>query len=306
VVRRIFLTAILLGAAASAAGASAARAAFPGANGLIAFNTGKAPQNVYTVGLGGGGLKQLTTDGHSLSPRWSADGKLIAFSRLGNIWVMNANGTNQHQVTTGKHAFQPAFSPNGKTIIFVHVPTGQPGQIWSVPVTGGAGKLLVSDAGCGDAHPVYSPLGTMIAYDQTGCTTTPRVVIYRLATKVEHVIADSVNPDFTSDGTHVLFSSDDTDYGTFSFDAFTASVNGTNISGPITLDDCVDNDPCFTEASALPTSTGSGILWLSSISDPGTGANAQWCFKTSNVSSFCKLMATFPAFPQNLDVQPRP
>src|SRR5215218_1483983 len=81
--------------AAAAIGAStvlpapAAHAAYPGANGRIAFEQGGV---IYSIRPDGSDRRQLTTDTHSHSPRWSPNGRRLAFHRAGDIWVMRADG----------------------------------------------------------------------------------------------------------------------------------------------------------------------------------------------------------------------
>jgi Tol biopolymer transport system component len=303
--RRMVFAAFLVAAAlAATSGISTARAAFPGGNGLFVFDD-QFTHDIYTIDEAGNGLKQLTSDGLSVTPRWSADGTKIVFSRRGNIWIMNADGSGQKQLTTTRHSFQPAFSPNGRTIAFVRVPAGGgPGQIWTIPVTGGRGTQLTHDAAaCGDAHPVYSPAGGMIAYDQVGCSTRIRVVTYRPSTGVKHFIPAAWNPDFTADGKGVVFTSDDyPHYGVNWPDLFVSTVTGANPTSPLTRDTCTEGDPCFVDGSALPSSTlaNHNIAWVRTIE----GGDICIVTKTSIVggTQFCKAPG-FP-LPENLDVQP--
>src|SRR5262249_51786107 len=59
-------------------------------------------------------------DKSNSSPRWSPDGKRIAFLYDGQIWTMKSDGGDREQVTrisTG--AGGPVWSPNGQWIAFV-------------------------------------------------------------------------------------------------------------------------------------------------------------------------------------------
>ena len=65
-------------------------------------------------------MKQLTSgDSSASAPRWSPDGKKIAYVTGGQIWVMDDDGDDKEQVTkisTG--AAGPVWSPDGKWIAF--------------------------------------------------------------------------------------------------------------------------------------------------------------------------------------------
>src|SRR5262245_22731310 len=53
------------------------------------------------------------------TPDISPDGKLVAFSYLGDIWVVPAIGGVARPVTMHeKHELYPVFSPDGKSIAF--------------------------------------------------------------------------------------------------------------------------------------------------------------------------------------------
>ncbi|HKP70646.1 MAG TPA: hypothetical protein VJV05_15270, partial [Pyrinomonadaceae bacterium] len=76
--------------------------------------------HIYTVRIDGTGLKQITSgDKSNSSPRWSPDGKHIAFTTGGQIWTMEPDGDDRKQVShisTG--AANPVWSPDGKWIAF--------------------------------------------------------------------------------------------------------------------------------------------------------------------------------------------
>lgn len=117
--RRSLLTAAVVALFA----ASAADAGFPGRNGLIAFSRdapGYGP-SIYTVRPDGRGLTRLTTGGVDMYPRWSRDGRSIAFFRQGSLQnelrVMNADGSGQRLVAVGNFSSAPAWTPDGRILV---------------------------------------------------------------------------------------------------------------------------------------------------------------------------------------------
>ena len=120
-------SAALLAAVLSVTGlSSAAQAAYRGGNGLIAF---VRAGNIYTVNPAhlAGSLVKLTTDGRASGPRWSPNGKQIAYIDRGNLWVMNANGSHKKRLTVAApryKASRPTWSPNGRYLAFVRTQRG--------------------------------------------------------------------------------------------------------------------------------------------------------------------------------------
>ncbi|WP_433295313.1 TolB family protein [Actinoplanes sp. CA-030573] len=75
---------------------------------------------------------RLTTGGNHSRPRWSPDGKRIAYLTGTQLWTMNADGTGPKRLTT-RAAGGPAWSPDGKWIAFASLScTGGPG-VYRVP-----------------------------------------------------------------------------------------------------------------------------------------------------------------------------
>ncbi|HKP45465.1 MAG TPA: S9 family peptidase [Pyrinomonadaceae bacterium] len=75
---------------------------------------------IYVMSSAGGEMRQLTSGASSASsPRWSPDGKKIAYVTGDQVWTMEPDGDNKQQVThisTG--AASPVWSPDGSWIAF--------------------------------------------------------------------------------------------------------------------------------------------------------------------------------------------
>jgi dipeptidyl aminopeptidase/acylaminoacyl peptidase len=88
--------------------------------GDVNFDANRVVTQIYRVSIDGSGLKQLTSgDKSSSAPRWSPDGKKIAYTTGSQVWVMDNDGDHKDQVTkisTGAAA--PVWSPDGKWIAF--------------------------------------------------------------------------------------------------------------------------------------------------------------------------------------------
>ncbi len=88
--------------------------------GDVNFDANKVVTQIYVMAVEGGGMKQLTNGSASSSaPRWSPDGKKIAFVTGGQIWLMESDGDHKDQVTRiSTSAAAPVWSPDGKWIAF--------------------------------------------------------------------------------------------------------------------------------------------------------------------------------------------
>src|ERR1041384_7165938 len=88
--------------------------------GDVNLDANRVVNQIYVTSIDGGSAKQLTAGTSSSSaPRWSPDGKKIAYTTGSQVWVMDSDGDDKQQVTkisTGAAA--PVWSPDGKWIAF--------------------------------------------------------------------------------------------------------------------------------------------------------------------------------------------
>jgi Tol biopolymer transport system component len=199
--------------------ASSAQAAFPGANGKLAFADGNG--NVATINPDGTGQTRLAA-GYG-DPAWSADGRKIAYiNDVGHLATMNADGSGQTDLGFGARfggygvysgIGDPAWSPDGGQIAYdewVDYPDGTYYTYLWIVNADGTGRHEVPPGG---AEPSWSPDGQWIAYSgYCNYPTTEFLAICKVhpdGTGTTTVFAredgDVLSPDWSPDGTQIVF-----------------------------------------------------------------------------------------------------
>jgi TolB protein len=120
--RTMFAAAVILAVVllVLVAGAEPAGAAFPGANGKIAFvkeNLRQGSSGIFTMNPDGSEQSRL---GSGYSPSWYADGDMVVFERFTggeedfnqDIYVMNAHGSGLERITSSRaFEYAPDWQP---------------------------------------------------------------------------------------------------------------------------------------------------------------------------------------------------
>jgi hypothetical protein len=238
-----------------------AEAAFPGANGKIAFGNGNGVI-LRTMNPDGSDNSSLTSTGGDRQPSYSADGKKVAFGRdrAGgvqngiDIWVINSNGSGAVRLTNNaSFNQQPAWSPDGTKIAFVTTRddpdplgcglSGCNYEIYVMNSNGSAVTPLTTAPGF-DVSPSWSPDGTKIAFTSNRDSNAE---VYSMdadgtgQSDVSNNAASDGDPDWSPDGKKLVFTTDrDANTELYAMDA-----NGANQTRITNNPTTIDNAPAW-------------------------------------------------------------
>ena len=185
---------------------------------LIAFDRG-APgnQDLYTMRVGGGGLRRLTTNRFvsDVEPSWSPDGASIAFAstrssdRLHIFVLSTATGHVRRLTSGGAVDTGPDWSPDGAWVAFTsRSPDGETTELWAVRPNGKGLHRLPAAPG---AHALaWAPGGRAYAYLATEPGTDPseeRTGLFVTRNGLSREIRANVTtrPSWSPDGARVLW-----------------------------------------------------------------------------------------------------
>jgi Tol biopolymer transport system component len=217
---------------------SPAHAAFPGRNGLIAFQaqTDSGVQ-IFTVRPNGQDLRQITfLSGDAVAPDWSADGRLIVFEHdvpgeCANVALMNADGSGLIEFPDPTLCQGDAsFTPDGSRIIFDRF-DGVDEAFWSMDLNGNDQHRI--GPCCFD--PTVSPNGKRLSFVRSNGQTTGFALF---TSKVDGSNLFQVTPfefdvavkqDWSPDGEHLVFTKDGAEPDGLSPNVATIRPDGTRL-----------------------------------------------------------------------------
>ena len=172
----------------------------PGGHHLVIGLVIDGLSKLFLSGLDGADLKPLITSyGINISPSWSPRGDQVAYMsdrlRDKHVYVVNVDGSDDHRITfEGKYNGSPAWSPRGDRIAFVsgdtlRQETGRLERIFNI---------YTCDVNGGNLMKITGNNG---------------------------IEGDNVNPSWSPDGLHLLFSSDRDEIGRYNL--YVMSWDGT-------------------------------------------------------------------------------
>lgn len=189
------LVALVAGAISVVLVAAPADAAYPGADGRIAF---VRANQVYTATAAGGTVTKLTSSAKNYRPRWSPNGRQLSYVHEVNgrrdVWVMLANGGSKQAVTRSGDVTSAGatWSPDGRTLAFAttqlqtirsSAPFGSPTPISGIDTGGFCGTDTVARPVSVDRFLAWSPDGTRISvFSHDDCYFDDRIDAYYVAT----------------------------------------------------------------------------------------------------------------------------
>jgi len=198
----------------------------------IAFDSGRDNEmmnyvnhDIYIMDVNGSNVQQLTDDGaDEEGPRWSPNGKLIAYDRkqyisdqsfienaTWDIYIMNADGSQQVQLTNDPaNELEPAWSPNSERIAFVSDRNGENADIYVMNADGSDITQLTNDSG-NEFGPAWSPDGAQIVFNSDHNGNVQLFIMSLDGSNLIQLTTDTSNSAYATwspDGKSIIFESD--------------------------------------------------------------------------------------------------
>ncbi len=171
--------------------------------------------DIYLMNADGSGQTRLTdSSAWETRPRWSPDGRRIAFFSYRDgkteIYVMNADGSEQTRLTDNQAGnVWPSWSPDGRRIVFVSY-RDESSDVY-VMNADGSGQTRLTDNSAMEMRPVWSPDGGRIAFNSDRKGNWEVYVMNADGTgqmRLTDNQASDISPIWSPNGRRIAFSSD--------------------------------------------------------------------------------------------------
>jgi serine/threonine protein kinase len=114
---------------------------------------------LWTLKLDGTDPQLVIRDGEARYPRWSPDGKLVAYAARNSVHVISANGGSPNKLADG--SIQPSWSPDSQRLVFKGC-DGPACGLYLMNIDGSGKARLTTTAD--DTVPAWSPDGSKVAF----------------------------------------------------------------------------------------------------------------------------------------------
>jgi TolB protein len=232
------VAALVLTGGLGLAAAPSAQSAFPGGNGLIAFERYLPADEDTDISLmnpdGTGQTPIAEGPNPAGGPVWSADGTKIVYAEgEGNdaeIWSMDADGSNKTQLTDDDDQdAQPFWSPDGTQIVY-RAFGGNQYDLFVMNADGSNSVNITNTPDGGEFNPAWSPDGSRIAFGGR-LDSEDDFEIWSIAPDGSNRLQltddddDSAQPDWAPDGSEIVYSRGNEGTG---YDLWTVDPDGSN------------------------------------------------------------------------------
>ena len=160
--------------------------------------------DLWTKSADGKRITRLVTAGDSgiIGPRFSPDGRRVAYTTADQVWIVPAEGGRGVQVyrASGRLVTAPAWSPDGE-----YLAVSDTSGLMKVAVGGGQPTQVLSAAGGAGGDVRWSPNGRWLCHLRRGAGIDLISSNGGEARQLTPVRGSYLNGDFTPDGKHFVF-----------------------------------------------------------------------------------------------------